>query len=92
MTANAKNTQWVWNVDAVDIDDATGEIRRLEKQVRMLLIQPLQISYRDGTAWGTSEQGRSQNVKYGACMYIHALEGGCSKVGSQHVSTIVKML
>jgi hypothetical protein len=41
MTANAKNTQWVWNVDAVDIDDATGEIRRLEKQVRMLLIQPL---------------------------------------------------
>lgn len=33
MTAHAPKTQWVWNLEEADIDDPTGEIRRLGKQV-----------------------------------------------------------
>ncbi|XP_028408781.1 protein canopy homolog 4-like [Dendronephthya gigantea] len=39
MTAHAPNVQWVWNVDAADIDDPTGEIKRLEKQCYNMLVK-----------------------------------------------------
>ena len=33
MTKHAKNTHWVWSMEDIDIDDPTGEIRRLTKKV-----------------------------------------------------------
>ncbi|CAB4025948.1 Hypothetical predicted protein [Paramuricea clavata] len=38
MTAHSPNVHWVWNVEAVDIDDPTGEIRRLKKQCYTMLV------------------------------------------------------
>lgn len=33
MIKHAQETQWFWNIDEADIDDPTGEIRRLSSQV-----------------------------------------------------------
>ena len=45
MTAHAPKTQWVWNLEEADIDDPTGEIRRLGKQVNDVIAISLLVVF-----------------------------------------------
>ena len=34
MIKHAQHVKWFWNIDEANIDDPTGEIRRLSKEVK----------------------------------------------------------